>query len=96
MLLYELTEDADHDIESIFEYTLSNFGEQQAFSYLGEMENLFNQLCSEPKMGRERNEIRKGLRSISYVSHVIFYRTVKDRIRILRVMHSSRDIKRFL
>ena len=53
-------------------------------------------LCDQPKMVRMREEILSGLRSISYVSHLIFYTVLHDRIRIVRVLHASRDIVRFI
>jgi len=45
-----------------------------------------------PKLGSKRNGIRKGLRGFAQNSHVIFYRILKNRVRILRVLHTSRDL----
>ena len=52
-------------------------------------------MLDNPKSGRERFEIRMGLRSIVQNSHVIFYRILKDRIRIVRILHGSRDLPSF-
>lgn len=93
---YELSEEADSDLQEIYDYTVRKFGAGQAVKYLQELEELLYTLCSHPKAGRERNEIRKGLRSSSYVSHVVFYRIVENRIRVVRVLHASRDIQKFL
>ena len=95
-LFYELSPEADSDIENIFDYTVKEFGLEQAVSYTSQLDKAFAQILSNPKSGRERAEIRKGLRSIVQNSHVIFYRILKDRIRIVRILHGSRDLSNFL
>ncbi len=93
---YELSEPADQDIQDIFDYTEVKFGMDQAVSYLQDLEGVFIQLIENPELGRERNEIKKDLRSMPKASHVIFYRIMKDHIRIVRVLHGSRDQTKFL
>ena len=93
---YELSEAADADLEEIFDYTAGQFSTEQAIRYLLGLENTFQNLCLHPKLGRERNEIRKNLRSISYESHTVFYRIIKDQVRIVRILHGSRDVVKFL
>jgi toxin ParE1/3/4 len=93
---YELSQEADNDLEEIFDYTQVQFGSEQAIKYLLGFESLFENLCIHPETGRTRDEIRKGLRSISHISHVVFYRILKDRIRIVRVLHSGRDLQKLI
>jgi len=93
---YELSQEADIDLQTIYDHTEDKFGTDQAVKYLTGLEELFYVLCTHPNTGRVRNEIRKGLRSSSYVSHVVFYRIIEKRIRIVRVLHASRDIAKFL
>lgn len=95
-LRYELSAEADHDLEDIFDYTTASFGAEQAVKYLSELEDLFENLCLYPKSGRHREEIRKELYSISKNNHIVFYRITKESIRIVRVLHASRDIIKFL
>lgn len=94
MLDYHLSSEADHDLEDIFDYTNSEFGTTQAFEYVSSFDKIFENLCSHPFMGRERNEIRSGLRSIVNERHVIFYRLLKKEIRIVRILHGSKDLPR--
>ena len=61
-----------------------------------DLEAVFQQLIANPELGRERNEIKTELRSIPKSSHVIFYRIMNDHIKIIRVLHGSRDILKFL
>ena len=62
---------------------------------LSSIESVLNLLLSNPKLGKTRNEIKFGLRSISHSSHIIFYRILKRHIRIVRVLHGSRDLPSF-
>jgi toxin ParE1/3/4 len=92
----ELSKEADNDLGEIFDYTVEKFGKEQAIKYLSGFEDVFQNLLNNPQSGRERKEIRNGLRSISNQSHIIFYRILEDRIRIVRILHASRDIINFI
>jgi toxin ParE1/3/4 len=48
-----------------------------------------------PNMGRSREEIARNLRSFPVGNYVVFYRIIEEGIEVLRVLHGSRDIKRF-
>ena len=91
---YELSTEADFDLEEIFDYTQINHSATQAIKYLTELDYLFNQLVSNPEMGRKRNEIKQGLFSLVAAEHIVFYRILEKRIRIVRVLHGSKDIPR--
>jgi len=95
-LFYELSVEADKDIEDIFDFTEEEYGLDQAVTYVNAFDDTFADLLENPQLGRTRSEIRKGLRSISKESHVIFYRILKDRIRVVRVLHGNRDLLKFL
>ncbi|TNF23835.1 MAG: type II toxin-antitoxin system RelE/ParE family toxin [Bacteroidetes bacterium] len=95
MGFFELSLPAQNDLEDIFEYSESEFGTDQAINYLLGLDLLFNKLVEAPEIGRERNEIKRGLRSIVEAEHIIFYRIMADRIRIIRILHGSRDLPKF-
>lgn len=46
-----------------------------------------------PFAGRERNELRPGLRSLAATPHVIFYRIKSDAPQIVRILDGRRDIE---
>ncbi|MDN5215578.1 type II toxin-antitoxin system RelE/ParE family toxin [Fulvivirgaceae bacterium BMA12] len=93
---YELSTEADQDIDKIFDYTKVEFGFDQAVKYVSEFEDFFERLLDNPELGKKRDEIKAGLRSFPKAAHVIFYRVLNDRIRIVRVLHGSRDLPKFL
>ena len=96
MSKYVLSQEADNDIEEIFEFGEYKFGKARALSYLIQMEEHFVLLAENPGIGKKRNEIKEGLFSLPYVSHIIFYRILENNIRIVRVLYGGRDLVRFL
>ena len=53
----------------------------------------FVQLSRHPNLGRQRDDLRQGLRSLSSGSYVVIYRLQGNNVRILHVVHGRRDIK---
>ena len=91
---YVLSREADQDVSDIFDYSVRMFGVSQATDYLLSLDACFQSLIANPDLGRERNEIRLGLRSVPAGSHVVFYRIDESFLRIVRVLHGSRDLPR--
>ncbi len=89
---YVLSEEADFDLDSIFDYTSTEFGFNQAIDYLSELEMLFDKLAKTPTIGKARNEIKIGLFSFPMRSHIIFYRVMGNHIRIVRVLYGGKDL----
>lgn len=87
---------AERDLEEIFDYTLNEFGLDQAEKYTLEFQDSFDQLVVHPQSGRLRNEVKEGIRSLQKGSHIIFFRILHDHILIVRILHMSRDVQRFI
>ena len=49
-----------------------------------------------PRIGRMRDEILPGLRSVVIRPYVAFYRSEGDTILVLRILHGRRDIERIM
>lgn len=92
---YVLSVEADSDIDAIFDYTESGHGFNQAVSYLTDLEAVFQKLILNPQIGKNRDDIKKELFSLPEQEHTIFYRNLSDKIRIVRVLHGSRDLPKF-
>ncbi|MAI61042.1 MAG: hypothetical protein CBB87_00970 [Micavibrio sp. TMED27] len=91
-----LSKAADADLEDIFDYTLEEFGLDQAVSYVSEFDDTFETISENPEIGCKREEIREELRSLVKDKYVIFYRILIDHIRVVRILHGSRDLPKFL
>ncbi|TMU50421.1 type II toxin-antitoxin system RelE/ParE family toxin [Flagellimonas algicola] len=93
---YVLSQEADNDIEDIFEYGQHQFGDSQAIEYLVGLNNHFKAIAKNPDIGKERKEIKDGLFSFPYISHIIFYHKMNGYIRIVRILYGGRDLVKFL
>jgi toxin ParE1/3/4 len=52
----------------------------------------FDLLAARPGLAKNRPEIRPGIRSFGFKSHVILFVELADGIGIARVLHAARDI----
>jgi toxin ParE1/3/4 len=50
-------------------------------------------LVSNPRLGRTREELSPGLRSLVFESYVIFYHPMPNGVAVVRVLHGMRDIE---
>ncbi len=91
-----LSNDADADLDEIFDYTESEYDFNQASKYLSNLDSLFEKLVENPNLGRERKELTKGVYSIVEQEHIIFYEIREDYVLIVRVLHGRRDIPKFI
>lgn len=91
-----LSKYAEKDLENIFDYTEKEFGKPQAVAYVSSFDESFSLIAKNPEVGRHRNDVRKDLRSLIKDKHIIFYRLQNNGIRIVRILHTSQDIKNFL
>jgi toxin ParE1/3/4 len=80
---------AEADLESIVEYTLRTWGEEQTSRYLSGIQDCCSRLAESPMLGRSCDEIRLGLRRMEQGRHVIFYRRIAGGIRVSRILHES-------
>ena len=89
---YRLTPTADQDLAQIWRHTNEIWGRSQADKYLQLLEKGFVMLLHHPKLGRTRDEIRRGYRSLPIENHVIFYRIGDNDIEIVRILHQRMEI----
>lgn len=95
MKRYYLTVDAENDLEEITDYIASD-SPNAAVRLLERIEDRCQALAEMPQMGVVRDELAPGLRSAAVGKYVIFYGEDDEGIRVVRVLHGSRDIERIL
>lgn len=96
MAVYSLSAKAATDLDGIYEYTICEFGLEQARTYLLGLRKRFEMLAAQPELGRSATELAPDLRRGEYQSHVVFYVPKTGGVRIVRVLHESMDVKRHL
>ena len=65
---------ARRDLAEIAAYTKATWGDEQRRSYLGAIRQNFAAIRDQPSIGHQRDELRKGYRSLASGRHQIFYR----------------------
>lgn len=88
---FSLAGRARADIESIADYTRTQWGAEQARLYHDILHNTFRELAANPAMGKKRPEFRKTIRAFPAGSHVVYYQQTDFGILVLRVLHQRQD-----
>lgn len=87
---------AREDLKDIWRYTFREWGAAQADKYLAEIEVRIAQLKTSPYLGRPREDVRSGYRSLRVREHVVYYVVTPSLIRIIRVLHAQMDTEQHL
>ncbi len=88
-----ITSTASRDLESIMDYLAERVNDEMAESFLRKINAKFKLLIKFPQIGRKRDELYPGLRSIALEDYLIFYRLVSGRIEVMRVLGGYRDLE---
>jgi toxin ParE1/3/4 len=67
---------------------------RRAESFVAELEAKARRIAERPNSFPVRDELSPGLRSAVHGRYVIFFRDMSDEVRIVRVLHGARDLKR--
>ena len=89
--MYKLSRLAAEDFRAIYEYTLLNFGANQADAYTDDLDSALQLLTNSPLMGHEHPEIADGVRRHDHQKHAIFYRQRESDIFIIRILHQQME-----
>ncbi|HGG59284.1 MAG TPA: type II toxin-antitoxin system RelE/ParE family toxin [Gammaproteobacteria bacterium] len=79
------------DIHNIWLYSFENWGEAQADKYFDQLMAGINELRRHPELGKPRDSLRKGYRSLQIQHHVVFYTVSSSIVSIKRVLHERMD-----
>ena len=87
---------ARDDLREIWRFGVLTWGEAQADRYSDTLDAAIDGLGVLPYMGPAANDVSPGLRRLVVRSHVVFYRVEDEAMRIIRVLHGSRDAGRWV
>ena len=94
MAKYSLTNKAVEDLSNIWDYTYEVWSESQADKYYELLIGFCKEICENPKVGKNYDEIEKNIFGFRASQHIIFYRIIKQKeIEILRFLHVGMDLK---
>jgi len=91
MKTLRLSRRAKADLQNIWNYTLAEFGETQAETYLSALEEGFNLLLEHSEIGKPADHVRVGYRAFTKDHHIIYYTQTEDHIGVIGVLHERMD-----
>ena len=87
---------AIRDLQGIHDF-IADDNVDAASRYIETLYSRFDLLCHQPGIGRKRDEVVPGYRSIVEGEYVIFYQPMPDdTLEIKRIIHSKRDLGKAL
>ena len=89
---YSLRQQAEADLESIWLYSYQEWGVEQADQYLRSLLSRFSWLSENPRLGKQRADVKPGYYCFPEGMHLIFYKMTKNGIDIIGVPHQNMDI----
>lgn len=90
MLRLIFTEQAKQDLLGIRQYTLKNWGNVQAQTYIVELRTALRHLLKHPLLGIDRSEeLGTKIYSFPQGSHTIYYQLVQNDLIILAILHQT-------
>ncbi|WP_342074902.1 type II toxin-antitoxin system RelE/ParE family toxin [Yoonia sp. SS1-5] len=95
MSLVTFSPAAAADLDNIWDYTVEEWGADQADRYTDDIQNTCDSLARGEKRGRDVG-IRSGYLKHAVGKHFVFFRTTKAGIEVIRILHQSMDVGRHL
>ncbi len=93
MLPYELTKDAEADLEGIFRYTIKEWGEAQTEKYLGKISQGLKNIATRKVSSRTFSEKFPEVLVVRCEHHYIFYLySESGKPVILAILHERMDM----
>lgn len=86
-----LRPEAEVDIEDTADYTIEQWGIEQARHYVGDIRRTIEYLAVNGLRHPEEAEVFPGLRRARSGHHFIFYLIDDERVDVVRILHERRD-----
>lgn len=83
---------AGADIADIWDY-IAEDSVRRADAWVDRLDTRLRTLSIQPMIGRARDELAPGVRSLPFGRYVIFYQPLDDGIDVVRVLHAARDVR---
>jgi len=89
---FRLTTPAIRDLEEIADYLATQASLTKAEHFLAQAEQKFVKIARFPNLGRRRDEVLPGMRSLPLDNYLILYAPSAAGVDILRVVSGYRDL----
>jgi toxin ParE1/3/4 len=91
-VILRLSSEAYADLQEIWDY-IAEGNEDAADRVIDEIQAAFQKLLQMPDLGRTRDDLLPGLRSlVAFKPYVVFYQREGQTLLVARVLHGMRDM----
>ena len=91
-----VSDDARTDLIETYQFGLEHWGRAASGAYVGVIRTQMKSLARGETSGVSADDADLGLRRLVVRSHVIWFRIVGTELRVVRVLHQSRDAGRWV
>lgn len=85
---------AEADIRSIAAW-IARDSEQSALKWADDLHEKIMAMADTPGIGTDRSYLRRGLRSVPFGNYLIFFKSTRNGVHVVRVIHGSQNYRRF-
>jgi toxin ParE1/3/4 len=99
MKRWHISNKAKHDLSDIRRFTLEQWGSPKAEKYLNNLYEKIQLVAERPSIGIDCSKslnLGRNIRSVLYVSHIIYYDVSETYISVVAVLHQSMVPKKHL
>lgn len=82
---------AEDDILDIWMF-IAEDSVREADRWIDRLDESLALWATQPQLGRARDELSPGIRSLPFGRYVVFFAPLPDGIDVVRVLHSARDL----
>lgn len=87
-----IADPANADLETTADYLAANYGLSRSDEFIDGITARMKYIAKFPRIGRSREELSPGLRSLPYKPYLIFYRIQDETIEIVRIASGYQDL----
>lgn len=95
-----LTDDATHDLESLYDYIESHDAPEKADYVLKKIEEAFSSLAENPARGSYPNELLdiglRDYREVYFKPYRVIYRVIENNVYVMVIVDGRRDMQSLL
>ena len=95
-MAHRLAPKAELDLDDIWHYVATNASIETADRLVDSLTMRFFLLSRYPRVGRRRDHLRPGIRSVPVGEYIVLYRLEGEDVLILRVVRGRRDLEALL
>jgi toxin ParE1/3/4 len=83
------------DLEDKADYTIGEWGSDQARLYVGDLHRAIERLAASALRHPAQDDVLPGLRKLRCGHHLVFYFVREGAVDVVRVLHEKRDVRRY-